>query len=201
MPRIVEVMPYDSNWLKIFEAEAKLLQKALGGNCVAVHHIGSTSIPGLAAKPIIDILPVVKDLSKIDNSKLVALGYIPRGEMGMPFRRFYNKGEPQRTHHLHIWENGNPEIQKHLLFKKYLMTHPEMVARYSDLKFKLANEFRTDRESYTASKDLLIKEILEKSGFNVLTLSKLIFQTSGKLTRKSCILKIQCFQRMTYILF
>jgi GrpB-like predicted nucleotidyltransferase (UPF0157 family) len=109
-------------------------------------HIGSTSIPGLAAKPIIDIMPVVKYLSKIDDRKLIALAYTPRGEMGMPFRRFYNKGEPQRTHHVHIWENGNPEIQKHLLFKKYLISHPEMVAKYAELKFKLSAEFGTDRK-------------------------------------------------------
>ncbi len=169
MTRIVEVVEYNPNWPKFFASETKLLIEALGDNCIVVHHIGSTSVPGLAAKPIIDILPVIKDLSKIDDSKLVAIGYTPRGEMGMPFRRFYNKGEPQRTHHLHIWENGNPEIQKHLLFKKHLISHPE-VATNAELKFKLADKFRIDRENYTGAKDSLIKEILQKSGFNGLTI-------------------------------
>jgi len=169
MARIVEVVPYDASWPRIFETEAKLLQDALGSNCVAIHHIGSTSVSGIHAKPIIDIIPVVKTLSDINDNSLIALGYTPRGEMGMPFRKFYNKGEPQRTQHLHIWEAGNPEIEKHLLFRDYLRTHPNYAKKYSDLKLKLAEQFKLERKNYTESKDSLIKEIIGKSGFSGLT--------------------------------
>jgi GrpB-like predicted nucleotidyltransferase (UPF0157 family) len=164
LSRIIEVLPYDPNWVNIFAYEAKLMQDALGANCTYIHHIGSTAVPGLAAKPIIDMIPVVQRLDKIDDSKLVALGYTPRGELGMPFRRFYNKGDP-RSHHLHIWEEGNPEISKHLLFRDYLIAHSDVADKYADLKYKLAMAFSTDRKNYTEAKDALIKNIIIMTGF------------------------------------
>ncbi len=171
MTRVMEVVPYDFNWPKNFENEAVLLKQALGDNCIEIYHIGSTSVPGLAAKPIIDIMLEVQNLNEINDKELIDLGYTPRGEMGMPFRRFYHKGDP-RTHHIHIWEKDNPEIQKHLLFRDFLRSHPDVGAEYAVLKFKLAKDFRNDRGSYTESKDTFIKNIIQKSGFNGLTIAE-----------------------------
>src|SRR5580698_1970268 len=89
MARTIEVVPYNPEWPQMFEAEAALIKKALGDNCIAIHHIGSTSIPGLSAKPIIDILPVVKDILKVDAKPIEALGYQAKGENGMAFRRYF----------------------------------------------------------------------------------------------------------------
>jgi GrpB-like predicted nucleotidyltransferase (UPF0157 family)/GNAT superfamily N-acetyltransferase len=196
--RIMEVVPYDLNWPKQFEAEAELLKQALGDNCVAIHHIGSTAVPGLAAKPTIDIIPVVKDLSKIDDNKLVVLGYAPRGEMGMPFRSFYNKGEP-RTYHLHIWEEDNPEIEKHLLFRDYLIAHPDAANKYENLKLQLANKFRNDRQNYTGSKDALIKEIIQKSGFMGLTVVRVLLDS--ELAAYHQIRRTQIFDKLPNIIY
>lgn len=171
MSRLIQVLPYNPQWPIAFQLEAAKLIQALGDNCIAIHHVGSTSVPGLAAKPIIDIIPVVSKLSAVNDEQLCALGYTRRGEMGMPFRGFYNKGEP-RTYNLHIWEEGNPEIEKHLLFRDYLRTHPDYAARYADLKLKLASEFTRDRKSYTAAKDALIKQIMQRTGFNGLTVAQ-----------------------------
>lgn len=198
MTRIMEVIPYDLNWPKQFEAEAELLRQALGNNCVAIHHIGSTAVPGLAAKPTIDIMPVVRDLSKTDDNKLIALGYVPRGEMGMPFRRFYNKGEP-RTYHLHIWEEGNPEIEKHLLFRDYLIAHEDTAKQYENLKLQLAKEFRNDRQNYTGSKDALIKQVIQKSGFTGLTVVRVLLD--NELAAYHRIRRTQIFDKLPNIIY
>lgn len=173
MVREIEVVPYNHAWKANFEAEAGKISLALGDNCTTIHHIGSTAVPGLAAKPVIDMIPVVKDLAKINEAQLIALGYVPRGELGMPFRRFYNKGEP-RAYHLHIWEIDNPEIEKHLLFREYLRAHSEAVKEYASLKQKLATEFKFQREHYTGSKDSFIKDIIQKSGFTGLTIVRVL---------------------------
>lgn len=150
----------------MFEVESQKVKQALGNNCLTIHHMGSTSIPGLAAKPIIDMAPVVKDIRTIDTKTLEALGYISRGEYGMPFRAFFQKGESLRTHHLHIWEEGHPEIQKHLLFRDFLRNHPKERNEYALLKTKLAQDFPDDPFSYGNGKIKLINEIITKSGFD-----------------------------------
>ena len=91
--KLIEVVPYEPNWPMEFEQEAGQIKKALGDNCIEIHHIGSTSIPNLAAKPIIDMIPVVLDISKVDsaNAAMQALGYEAKGEYGMLFRRYFQK--------------------------------------------------------------------------------------------------------------
>ena len=93
MNRTVEVVSYNPEWPLMFEIESSLIKQALGSNCLAVHHIGSTSIPGLNAKPIIDILPVVKNILDVDASTeaMEKLGYDVKGEYGIAFRRYFQK--------------------------------------------------------------------------------------------------------------
>ncbi len=102
----IEVVPYNANWPVMFEQESTLIQHALGTNCLIIHHIGSTSVPGLPAKPIIDILPVVKNILGVDKTTtaMEGLGYQAKGEYGIVFRRFFQKGNNIRTHHVHVYE-------------------------------------------------------------------------------------------------
>ena len=169
----VVVVPYDAHWPEQFAQEAARIQAALGNNCVTIHHIGSTSIPGLSAKPIIDMVPVVKDILKVDAASLESLGYGGRGELGMLFRRYFSN----HVCHVHIWEEGNPEIDKHLIFRNYLVENPGELKRYETLKLSLAETFRQDRASYTLSKDNLIKEMLQKAGFQGMTMVQALTDT------------------------
>ena len=169
----VEVVPYNPQWPEMFLEEAAKIRAALGENCVTIHHIGSTSIPGLSAKPIIDMVPVVKDILKVDAASLESLGYGGRGELGMLFRRYFSN----QVCHVHIWEEGNPEIDKHLIFRDYLVENPGELKRYETLKLSLAETFRQDRTSYTLSKDNLIKEMLQKAGFQGMTMVQALTDT------------------------
>ncbi|MBM3468558.1 MAG: GrpB family protein [Alphaproteobacteria bacterium] len=166
----IEVVPYNERWPELFEQEAALIRQALGENCLIIHHIGSTSVPGLAAKPVIDMIPVVKNILKVNSKALEKLGYTARGELGMLFRRFFYKGEEVRTHHLHIWEEVNPEIDKHLRFRDYLRQNPSEARRYESLKMELAFKYKEDRNSYTMSKSDLINEMVKKAGFDGLVM-------------------------------
>lgn len=159
--RKVEVLPYDPLWVSKFEEEAKTLQLILGSEIIEIHHIGSTSVPGLSAKPIIDMMPVVKDISIVDEyrEKLLNRGYEPKGENGIDGRRYFTKGGINRTHHIHIYAIGNPQIQRHLAFRDYLSTHSEVAKSYGDLKLELATAFPYDISSYIKGKEKLGLEI------------------------------------------
>jgi len=110
MPRKIFILPYDPLWVESFNVEAKNLRSIFGAEIVEIHHIGSTSIPGMAAKPIVDVLPVVRDIHVIDrfNPIMREKGYLPRGEYGLPGRRYFNKGRiNQRSHHIHLYQSGH----------------------------------------------------------------------------------------------
>jgi GrpB-like predicted nucleotidyltransferase (UPF0157 family) len=164
----IEVVPYDPQWSDLFDQEAKLLHSVLGDNCLAIHHIGSTAVPGLSAKPIIDMIPVVKDILRVDTitSNLQFLGYEAMGELGMPFRRYFRKGNPIRTHHIHIFEERNGEIERHLTFRDYLRSTPSAVEAYASLKRKLALEHPKNMLAYCLGKNDLIQQIDQSAGFS-----------------------------------
>jgi GrpB-like predicted nucleotidyltransferase (UPF0157 family) len=164
--RIVEIYPYDPTWVAEFAAEAARLTPVFGDNLVAMHHIGSTAVPGLPAKPVIDIMPVVNDIHQVDdlNPHMAALGYIARGEHGIPGRRYFRKGsDAHHSHHIHVFQVGSPEIAKHLDFRDYLRAHPEAMAAYGRLKTTLATQYRTDPPAYTNAKADFIAEILRQT--------------------------------------
>jgi GrpB-like predicted nucleotidyltransferase (UPF0157 family) len=161
-PRNVVVVAYDPQWPARFAQEAARLAPVFGDSLVTIHHIGSTSIPGMAAKPIIDMLPVVRQIEAVDalNPGMEALGYAPRGEFGIPGRRYFAKGQgAQRSHHVHVFAVDHPDIARHLIFRDYLIAHPAEAAAYASLKQALARQFPHDMEAYIAGKDGLIKEI------------------------------------------
>ncbi|WP_309732581.1 GrpB family protein [Chamaesiphon sp. OTE_75_metabat_556] len=163
MTRKVEVVPHNRHWQSLFTDESQQLSIACGDNAIAIHHIGSTAIETIYAKPIIDILIEVKDLNKVDdrNMAIESLGYIAMGEFGIPCRRFFRKDDNSgiRTHHIHTFEVGLPQIARHLAFRDYLRSHPEAAQQYSQLKQKLAQQYPADIEGYMDGKAEFIKEI------------------------------------------
>ena len=159
--RKVEVVAYSEGWKKKFDEEAILLQHIFGLEIQIIHHIGSTSVERLSSKPIIDMMPIVRDIRKIDayNSAMIANGYEPKGENGLPGRKYFQKGGDNRTHHVHMYELGNPEIERHLAFRDFLRVHSIDARQYGDLKEALAEQFPYEIDAYINGKDKLAKEI------------------------------------------
>lgn len=160
---IVELEEYNSNWKKEYEKEEKLLKNVLGSRIIEIHHIGSTSIEGLSAKPIIDILIVINSLEDIKEIEelLKPYGYENRGEQGVPDRRFFAKGsEDARSHYLHFVEPHSKTYYNQVYFKKYLIEHPEYIKKYCDLKQKLAEKYKDERPKYTAGKNEFITMVV-----------------------------------------
>jgi GrpB-like predicted nucleotidyltransferase (UPF0157 family) len=162
--RKVEVVPHDPNWRDVFDVESKSVADALGENVVNVHHIGSTAIQGIYAKPIIDLLVEVKDIVKVDgrSSSMESLGYeVVMGEFGIPGRRYFRKDNQEgvRTHHIHTFKVSSEQVKRHLAFRDYMIAHPEDAQRYSKLKRRLAREYPTNIDGYMDGKDGFIKEM------------------------------------------
>jgi len=161
--RKVEVVPHNSEWQNLFQTEAKAIAKILKPNSVEIYHIGSTSIPSIYAKPIIDILVAVEDIDRVDsqNRSMENLGYRAKGEFGISGRRFFRKdnSEGKRTHHVHIFATNSVQISRHLAFRDYLTAHPLLAQQYSDLKCELAQKYPHDINSYMDGKDGFIKDI------------------------------------------
>lgn len=164
---LVEVVPYNPQWKKAFEAESQQIAKALATNLVVIHHIGSTAIPHIYAKPIIDFLIEVKDLNLVTEQTpaMAALGYEAMGEYGLVGRRYFRKENSLgiRTHHVHIYEIYSPEIERHLAFRDYMIAHPEEAEQYSQLKQELAQKYPQDIEGYMDGKYEFVKRIEKKA--------------------------------------
>lgn len=163
--QIIEVVPYNPNWPDQFQEEASQIKPIFSDNFVAIHHIGSTSVPGLAAKPTIDIILEVKNIELVDkcNEPMEKLGYEAWGEYNIPGRRFFVKGDVKRTHHLHTFQVGSPEIARHLYLRDYLKSHPDDAKEYADLKIKLALQFSHDRRSYVKNKQDFVTALEKKA--------------------------------------
>ena len=163
----LKVVPHDPRWNFEFESEGGLIRSALGQNIVAVHHIGSTSIPGIYAKPVIDILVEVEKISDVDNrvSEMESLGHEVMGEFGIPGRRYFRKDNEHgiRTHQIHVFETGSQQLSRHLSFRDYMIAHPVAALEYSDLKRRLAEEYPNSPDDYMDGKDAFIKAIDERA--------------------------------------
>jgi len=159
--RTISVVDYDSAWPALFDAESKLLHRTLGHAAHAIHHIGSTAVPGLAAKPIIDILLEVTALDALDalNQRMESIGYSAKGEFGIPGRRYFQKGGDDRTHHLHAFARGDFNLARHLAFRDYLRGHPEVAREYGELKRAVAKTCENDIGRYCDGKDAFVKNI------------------------------------------
>ena len=160
---MIVLVPYDAAWPKAFAAEAARLRGAVSDLVVDFHHMGSTAIPGLIAKPVIDILAVVERVEALDSHResFEALGYEVMGEFGIPGRRYFRKDDAsgRRTHHVHAFARGSSEIARHLDFRDYLHAHPSVAAAYAALKRRLAIECGDDTRRYTEGKAAFVREI------------------------------------------
>jgi GrpB-like predicted nucleotidyltransferase (UPF0157 family) len=161
-PRRVRVVPHDPAWKEAFEAEAAALRSVLGDEALAIHHIGSTSVPNLRAKPTVDVLVEAREIGNLDDleAEMAEKDYEAWGEYGIPGRRFFTKDHgPDRLCNVHVFEAGTPEVEWHLAFRDYLARHPETARAYGDLKGDLAERFPADMEAYMDGKDAFVKRV------------------------------------------
>lgn len=157
---LVRLVPHDPRWAGLYREEAARLRAALGDLLVDVQHYGSTSIPGIRAKPILDILAGVRRADDVLGRlpELEALGYEHAHWAGVPGHHVFGKGKP-RTHLLHVVEHGGPDWRENLFFRDQLRARPELAAEYDALKRRLAQAHAADRPRYTAAKTDFIQRI------------------------------------------
>lgn len=162
MARKIEVVPYDPSWAEKFRAESKAIKKQLGRNCMAVYHIGSTAVEGMWAKPTVDILVAVKELSKVSGLD----DYDAYGENGIPGRLFFVKAGENHEFHVHIYDqNDQVNIQRHLAVVEYLSGNEKKREEYSQLKSYLADAYPQDPEGYWEGKRYYVAQ-LEQEALN-----------------------------------
>jgi GrpB-like predicted nucleotidyltransferase (UPF0157 family) len=158
----VELVPYDPAWPERFAAEAELLEGAIGGFVEGgIHHVGSTAVPGLSAKPVIDIMVGIRDLEEARQAfpLLAALGYQYFPYQG--WMHWFCKTSPaRRTHHLHLVPHGDPHFRERLAFRDHLRQPPAVALEYARLKFDLARRYRHDREAYTDGKTEFVASVV-----------------------------------------
>ena len=162
----VKLFSYKPEWEKLYKKEEKLLRNAIGKYAEDIQHVGSTSIPGVKAKPIIDIIIGVKQL-KIGEKcikPLEELGYEYKHDAGIRGRHFFAKGsEKNRTHYVHTVKLNGRFWKNCILFRDYLRKHKRAVKEYNELKDKLAEKYKDDRDKNTAKKDSFIQGIIKKT--------------------------------------
>jgi len=159
----VSIEDYTGEWLEAFEEERDRLVAAVGLLAIAIEHVGSTSVPGLCAKPVIDIAIGVTDLltGKECIGPLSNLGYEYKGDAGISGRHFFAKGNPEnRTHYVHVEPLNGVLWRNHILFRDYLRCHPDEAATYGQLKRALAEKFIEDRDAYALGKNSYIENII-----------------------------------------
>ena len=156
----VRLTDYDDSWVILFEQETDRLREIFGQYIIKFEHFGSTSVPGLKAKPVIDLMCIVQDIEKIDgfNLQMSLMGYDVAGEWGISGRRLFRKGGAHRTHHVHMYQFDNPQILRHLILRDYLRAHPAEVERYAQLKEELVS-CDDDTHFYSQAKRPFAKEM------------------------------------------
>lgn len=167
MSQPVRLCAFDPAWASDFDAEATRLAAGLDPAMIALHHIGSTAVPGLVAKPIIDMMAEVASVTDVDAraERICNLGYQAMGAFGIPGRRYFRKDRPdgQRTHHLHAFEAGSPHITRHLAFRDYLRAHPAEAKAYGALKQRLLRDGQTGWDAYQDGKDTMVRAVEAKA--------------------------------------
>ena len=163
----LSIEPHRESWKSDFEHEAARIKIALSPALNALHHIGSTAIPGIHAKPIIDIMAEAASLGVLDicRGELERLGYEAMGEFGIPGRRYFRKDNAAgvRTHQLHAFAAGSPHLIRHLAFRDFLLEHPDTAREYDELKLRLAESCHGDVEAYIEGKDAFVKDVERKA--------------------------------------
>lgn len=159
------MVDYDPSWPELFAIERDRLDGVFDGTGAVVEHTGSTAVPGLAAKPIIDICVGLEALSvaeeRVEAMRAIGHHYVPEYERAMPERRYFRKPASRpRTHHVHCFVLGSSEWDRHIRFRDLLRAHPELVAEYGALKKRLSVLHAGDRPAYTDAKGPFIARVL-----------------------------------------
>lgn len=165
-PRKIEIVPYDTRWPEFYAQESNRIQHILGTQLKEIYHIGSTAIPDMSAKPVIDIMLVCDNLDKITfiTEKLNELNYYNIRRHVIPHRSFFTRRQDEHiSFNLHIRERGDPQIIRHINFRDYVIQHPDVANRYEKLKINLAAKFINDMNAYVFGKDELVQEIDAKA--------------------------------------
>lgn len=164
----VIVLPYDEKWKDDFEAIRDELNTVLGGLVIRIEHVGSTSVEGLPAKPIIDIDAVISDRAVLPDviTALGKLGYSHEGDLGIPGREAFKYAgkEHLRKHHLYVCAEDSAELKRHLGFRDYLRAHPDAAAEYGRIKEEGARLYPWDMDKYIEHKSSFIENIYRQSG-------------------------------------
>jgi GrpB-like predicted nucleotidyltransferase (UPF0157 family) len=166
----VVVAPYDEAWPALFEEERDRIERAIGPWVEGIEHVGSTAVPGLAAKPVIDIMVGVKSLDDtpilVECLEATGYEYVPEFERQMPQRRYFRKlRQGRRTHQIHLVERSDAAFwDRHVLFRDYLRRHPGVAEEYALLKHEFSGRFREDRTAYTEAKTAFIREVVRRAG-------------------------------------
>ena len=168
---MIEIVPYDSGWPALFESETAGIRKAMGGAVRRIEHVGSTSVPGLAAKPVIDIQVSVASLETMPafTEMLAQLGYsqVPLGSFDLVYPFFQKPAGRPSTHHVHLCVLGSEQERRHLAFRDYLRSHPEIAIEYVEIKRSLAaahdGATLESRERYSLAKTRFVNSVLAQA--------------------------------------
>ena len=173
--RDVELVPHNPDWSHQADEEAQRILSGLTFPIIGIYHIGSTSVAGIKAKPILDFVIEVENLEDVIHAvpEFEAIGYESKGEYGIPGRQFFTRDtNGDRTHHLHVFQIGHPDIERHTVFRDFLRANPDAAREYEKLKEKLAKRFPKQSSNYTAAKsdfilsmDEVARYWLEQNGY------------------------------------
>ena len=164
----IQVVPYDPNWPSEFETVRRELSQALGPLALSIEHVGSTSVPGLCAKPILDIDVVMENYDVFPQvlDALAKIGYQHEGDLGIPEREAfcYTGKDHLRKHHLYVCPASSSELHRHLTFRDYLRTHPQDAVQYGSVKKTAAKLYPRDIDGYLRYKSACIRQIYTLCG-------------------------------------
>ncbi|MCZ8515799.1 GrpB family protein [Paenibacillus filicis] len=163
----VIVVQYDPDWVRLFGKLQDFVLPVLSDLVLTIEHVGSTSVPGLAAKPIVDMDVVVSTQADVHTAiqRLATLGYVHEGDLGTSGREAFIPPDNVPWHHLYVCTVETAEYKRHILFRDYLRSHPEDSKMYGFLKLELAQRFHNDRAAYTNAKSEFVNEILKRTGW------------------------------------
>jgi GrpB-like predicted nucleotidyltransferase (UPF0157 family) len=160
----VIIVDYDPNWPGLFQSLRKRIADALGDMAAAVEHVGSTAVPHLPAKPIIDIDVLLASETTLSAAikRLASLGYVHQGNLGIPEREAFRAPVNDPPHHLYVCPPSSAEFRRHIAFRDYLRAHSKDAKAYGDLKIALAERFREDRSAYNRAKGDFVAEMISR---------------------------------------
>lgn len=164
---MIEIVPHNPDWAAAFEREARILQGAMPQAILKIHHIGSTAIPDIWAKPVIDIMCAVTSLNEVDSvsARMNAIGYVGKGEHRIAGRRYFQKRNQagEHTHHVHMYETGSEHLERHLALRNYLLANPSRAQDYSDRKLAILRGRVPSRSEYQNQKASLVLKLEEEA--------------------------------------